>query len=164
MARRTRVPDRLGQVLERTLEGRRLGSVLVEAEIAAGWAEAVGPQVAARARPEMLRDGVLVVRVASSPWLTELAYRKPRLLERINAIAGASPGAPVVADLRLVAGPLPPVAPRAATRAARALTPEQGRLVEAITRECADPTVRESIARALSRALAARPLRPDRSE
>src|SRR5512145_1431027 len=144
MSRRSRSPDRLGRILERTLEGRRLASVLVEAEIAARWTEAVGAQVAARARPGMLKDGVLVVRVATSPWLTELAFRKPRLLERINAVAGGSAGASVVTDLRLLAGPLPPQAPHRAARRPPALTPEQGRLVDAITRECPDPAVRES--------------------
>ncbi len=127
MARRPRSPDRLGRILERTLEGRRLASVLVEADIAARWAEAVGAQVAARARPEALKDGVLVVRVASSPWLTELTFRKPRLLERINAVAGAPADAPVVTDLRLVAGPLPAQAPRPApprVRVIERLSPE----------------------------------------
>lgn len=164
MSRRRRSPDRLGRILERSLEGRRLASVLVEAEIAARWAEAVGPQVAARARPEALRDGVLVVRVATSPWLTELAFRKPRLLERINAVAGAPAGAPVVTDLRLVSGPLPDEPPPPAAQRPRALTPEQGRLVEAITRECDDPGVREAIGRALARALTTRPLDPDTRE
>ncbi len=161
MARRPRSPDRLGRILERTLEGRRLASVLVEADIAARWAEAVGAQVAARARPEALKDGVLVVRVASSPWLTELTFRKPRLLERINAVAGAPADAPVVTDLRLVAGPLPAQAPRPAPPTPAPLTPEQGRLVDAITRDCPDPTLRESIARALVRALGRGPLDPD---
>lgn len=157
MARGPRRPDRLGRILERTLEGRRLGAVLVEAEIATRWAEAVGPQVAARARPEALRDGVLVVRVVSSPWLTELAFRKPRLLERINAVAGGQ----VVTDLRLVSGPLPETPAPAPPPVPSALTPEQGRLVDAIARECPDPTVRESIARALARALGRKPLEPD---
>lgn len=166
-----RAPAPLDRVLRGALEGRRLASVLVDATILERWAEAVGPAVAARARPEGLRDGVLTVRVASSPWMAELAFLKPRLLDRINATLQASapregptgapaPNAPLVTDLRLVPG-LPP-APRAAPPppAPRPLTPEEGRLVEAITGGVRDALLRESIARALGRALARGPLSP----
>ncbi|HWP34592.1 MAG TPA: DUF721 domain-containing protein, partial [Thermodesulfobacteriota bacterium] len=104
-------PDPLGAVLQRALGRRRLAAVLTEATIAARWEEAVGPQVAARARPEGLREGVLTLRVASAPWMSELSLRKPRLLARINAVAGAPPDRPAVTDLRFVAGQVAPPAP-----------------------------------------------------
>jgi hypothetical protein len=168
-----RAPAPLDRVLRGALEGRRLASVLVDATILERWADAVGPAVAARARPEGLRDGVLTVRVASSPWMAELAFLKPRLLDRINAaleapathdaLAGApAPKAPLVTDLRLVPG-LPPAPPAAPPRPAhRPLTPDEGRLVESITGGVRDPLLRESIARALGRALARGPLSPAR--
>lgn len=155
MGRPAGQPDALSLVIERSLGRRRLASVLVEAAIWSRWEAAVGPQVAARARPDGLREGVLTVRVASAPWMAELSFLKPALLARINGVLGRPAGAPLVTDLRLTAGPLPPLAePPAKRPALPPLSAEQGRLVDDITREVADPMLREAIGRALGRALA----------
>ncbi len=154
MTRPLRTPDPLGSVLERALGRRRLASVLTEAALASRWEEAVGPQVAAKARPDGLRDGVLTVRVASAPWMAELSFLKPALLARINAAVGAPVDAPLVRDLRLAPGRLPPLpAHRPALLALPPLTAEQGRLIDDITREVDDPLLRAAIGRVLTRAL-----------
>jgi hypothetical protein len=150
-------PERLDRVLQESLGGRRLATLLADAEIIARWAEVVGPAVAARARPEALRDGVLVVRVASSPWMTELSFLKPALLARLHALAGG----PHVTDIRLVAGALPAAPPPPSPPPSAApLSPEQGRRVEALTAEVRDPLLKEAIARAYGRALACEPRPP----
>lgn len=155
MTRPSRKPDLLGSVLELALGRRRLASVLAEATIESRWEEAVGPQVAARARPDGLRNGVLTVRVASAPWMTELSFLKPALLARINAAAGATAEAPIVTDLRLAPGRLPPPPVRpAAPLVLPPLSAEQGRLIDDITREVDDPLLRAAISRILERALA----------
>ncbi len=154
MGRHPGQPDALGRVIERSLGRRRLASVLTEATIWSRWEDAVGSQVAARARPDGLREGVLTLRVASAPWMAELSFRKPALLAKINGVLGAPADTPLVTDLRLSPGPLPRLPDRPAPlRPLPPLSAEQGRLVDEVTREVADPALREAIGRALGRAL-----------
>jgi YD repeat-containing protein len=54
----------------------------------ARWDDAVGPQVAAHARPVRLAEGRLVVEVDEPGWATQLRYLEADLLERLRAVAG----------------------------------------------------------------------------
>src|ERR1700722_18757754 len=53
-----------------------------------GWADLVGPDVAAHARPISLREGVLVVSVDQPGWATQLRYLSAELLRRVADAAG----------------------------------------------------------------------------
>jgi predicted nucleic acid-binding Zn ribbon protein len=53
------------------------------------WSALVGPEVARRARPGLLRAGTLEVIVDNSPWLQELSLRRAELLARLQARFGA---------------------------------------------------------------------------
>jgi len=64
------------------------------------WPRIVGPAVAAHTRAEKVERGVLVVRVESNVWATELSTRVPVLLERIRDAVGEG----LVTDLRFVTG------------------------------------------------------------
>lgn len=67
------------------------------------WEEAVGPEIAAAAKPVSLRDGVLTVHVRHTVWTQELSLQKAALLRRIQRMpAGAD-----VRDLRFKVGPFP---------------------------------------------------------
>ncbi len=48
------------------------------------WRSAVGPRIAARARPVAIERGALIVRVATSVWANELSLLAPELLKRLN--------------------------------------------------------------------------------
>ena len=48
--------------------------------ITAEWTELVGPKIAARTRPDAVRERVLYVDVATSAWMQELTLLKPQLL------------------------------------------------------------------------------------
>ena len=52
------------------------------------WDEVVGPQIASRARPVKLRDGVLEVVVDQPVWMQQLQLMKPRILSSLNARLG----------------------------------------------------------------------------
>lgn len=67
------------------------------------WEQAVGPQVASRARPVALRDGTLYVNVAHPVWLQELTPMRETLLRQLQKQAGKM----VVRDLRFRVGTLP---------------------------------------------------------
>lgn len=53
-----------------------------------GWAEVVGPQIAAQSRAAAVRDGVLFVEVASNVWMQELGLLRDNIMERLNAHLG----------------------------------------------------------------------------
>ena len=78
----------LGQALDAVAKrlgmagSRQLGAVF------GSWADVVGDQVAAHARPTGLRDGVLVVRVDEPAWATQLRYLERDLLARLATAAG----------------------------------------------------------------------------
>jgi predicted nucleic acid-binding Zn ribbon protein len=69
---------------------RRLGAPTASAlgAVFSQWEEAVGPSVAAHARPVSLADGVLVVVVDQPGWATQLRYLSTDLLQRLADVAG----------------------------------------------------------------------------
>jgi predicted nucleic acid-binding Zn ribbon protein len=58
------------------------------AAVFAHWPDIVGESVAAHARPLSLVRGVLVVAVDQPGWATQLKYLGPKLVERIDEVAG----------------------------------------------------------------------------
>jgi len=61
------------------------------------WPEVVGDDVAAHARLDALRDGMLVVVTDDPIWASQLRYLEATILERANALAGE----PVAASVRV---------------------------------------------------------------
>lgn len=55
-----------------------------------GWEQAVGPAIAAHARPLKLDGGVLLVEVDEPGWATQLRYLQGELLERLHLL-GSGP-------------------------------------------------------------------------
>jgi predicted nucleic acid-binding Zn ribbon protein len=54
-----------------------------------GWAEIVGPQLAAHTKPESFEDGELVVLADSAAWATQVRLLAPQLLRRLAEELGA---------------------------------------------------------------------------
>jgi predicted nucleic acid-binding Zn ribbon protein len=54
----------------------------------AGWADIVGPQLAAHARPLSLTAGVLLVAVTDPAWATQLRFLEADLLGRLEEALG----------------------------------------------------------------------------
>jgi predicted nucleic acid-binding Zn ribbon protein len=72
------------------------------AEVQRVWQEAVGPVIAAEARPARERAGVLTVSCSGSVWAQELDLMAPTILARLNAELGRGR----IERLRCVAVPL----------------------------------------------------------
>jgi predicted nucleic acid-binding Zn ribbon protein len=68
------------------------------------WAEAVGPTVAANARPVAEREGVLTVACSASVWTAELTMIADELLARVNAALCGGHGAAPLSELRCRTG------------------------------------------------------------
>jgi predicted nucleic acid-binding Zn ribbon protein len=69
----------------RSLGGPDAGSL---SSLFGRWADVVGPQLAAHARPLSLTRGVLVVGVSDPAWATQLTYLESDLLARFREAFG----------------------------------------------------------------------------
>ena len=71
---------------------RRLGAPTASSlgAVFAHWEDAVGPTIAAHARPVSLADGILVVAVDEPGWATQLRYLTTDLIARLTDVAGAA--------------------------------------------------------------------------
>jgi len=82
-------PTLLGDVIPQVLGGGGLGARLEQAAVIMHWPAIVGANIAKVAQPISInRQGVLVVAVTSSAWMTELAMMEVELLVAINEKAG----------------------------------------------------------------------------
>lgn len=88
---RQRYAIRAGELLDTLLAGWGLDERLHQYRALVVWDEVVGPQIAARARPERIRDGVLEVCVDQPVWMQQLQLLKPQILARLNERLGDSP-------------------------------------------------------------------------
>jgi predicted nucleic acid-binding Zn ribbon protein len=111
-----RPDERDPQPLEATLS-RLLAEAGWEAPAAVGgiihgWADIVGPRIAAHCAPISYEDGVLTVQTDSSAWATELRHLSATLLSRLNAAVPrrAVPGGPPRDAIERISviGPNPP--------------------------------------------------------
>jgi predicted nucleic acid-binding Zn ribbon protein len=80
---------RLGDSVDAVVRAMRGSGARATAGVFGRWDEAVGPTIAAHARPVLLDDGKLVVEVEEPGWATQLRYLQGDLLERLAGVAGA---------------------------------------------------------------------------
>jgi predicted nucleic acid-binding Zn ribbon protein len=80
-------PRPIREALDR-LAGRTGSSRPVLATVFGRWAEVVGTEVAAHARPVAIRHGALVVAVDDPTWASQLRWLGPDLLARLAEAAG----------------------------------------------------------------------------
>jgi predicted nucleic acid-binding Zn ribbon protein len=119
-------PSPILQVLERALQRNGLDKDIARYRFVTSWTEIVGKDVARRTRPECLRSGALVVRVANSAWAQELSFRKEVILKRLQRFIGSDE---VVDDVHFYVGELPEIA-----RLERGAASEQSALPEKRTK------------------------------
>jgi predicted nucleic acid-binding Zn ribbon protein len=79
----------LGDSIDAVVRAMRGSSARATAGVFGRWDEAVGPTIAAHARPALLDDGKLIVEVEEPGWATQLRYLESELLERLTGVAGA---------------------------------------------------------------------------
>ncbi|WP_265442630.1 DUF721 domain-containing protein [Flexivirga meconopsidis] len=98
-----RDPGVLGDQLDRLLVDRGWQVDVAAGSVMGRWAEIVGADVAAHARPVTFTDGVLTVRAESTAWATQLRLLSSTLLGKMEQAVGPD----VVQELRVV-GPNAP--------------------------------------------------------
>ncbi len=74
--------------MRRLVSDRGWDATVTSAAVAARWEALVGTEIAARCRPESLRDGELVLAAESTAWATQIKLLVPKLMTRIAAELG----------------------------------------------------------------------------
>jgi hypothetical protein len=135
--------DLLGDEILAVLQ--RFGPQAGMAEVVDRWPAAVGAAIARNAWPARIaRDGTVHVNTADSIWSFELGHRSAEIALAL--------GAPAV---RFAPGPLPEADPEPADSRLEA-APEDVERARAIASSIADESLRESVQKAVSLALAKR--------
>jgi predicted nucleic acid-binding Zn ribbon protein len=98
-----RDPQALGAATRDVAKSRGWSLRVAEGAVFGQWAAVVGEQIAERATPTALRDGVLSVSAESTAWATQLRMVQAQLLAKIAAAVGDG----VVTSLRIT-GPMAP--------------------------------------------------------
>ncbi len=76
--------EKIQGILDRTLQQLGLAERMKEADVVRRFGEIVGGDIAARAEAVSIRDGKLVVKVASPVWRQELNYSKQEIIDALN--------------------------------------------------------------------------------
>ena len=87
-AARTRAPRPLAAALEDLVRDLGIERPMHEYAAVTSWNEVVGEQISKIARAERVDKGVLVVRVSSAPWRSELSLRKAEILRKLSERVG----------------------------------------------------------------------------
>ena len=99
-------PEIIGEILRKVLKKRNIPHTSTDRRLLDLWARAVGPQIAARTRPEAVKRGTLHVRVSSPVWMHQLQFLKEEICGKINELSGNDGDPrPLSIDRR---NPLPP--------------------------------------------------------
>lgn len=78
----------VGQILSRVLRRNGLDQKLAKYQFIEFWPQIVGKAIAEKAKPEAIRNKVLIVRVESSAWAQELSFQKSIIQTRLNNFLG----------------------------------------------------------------------------
>ena len=98
LSKTVKIDEILADILENLPRTKEPG----EEGIVAVWPDIVGAEIAQRARPGLLRDGILFVKVTSSAWVQELEFMKDEFVERLNEMMGED----LVCEIRFEVGPV----------------------------------------------------------
>ncbi len=113
----------------------------------------MGPQIAAKAQPDRLREDVLYVRVSTSVWMHELQFMKQDIIEKLNGTLGAA----AVSQIRFFIGdvearPVEPPAKVAPPDAAALMADERGYIEETLS-VVADPELKAILRETMTRSI-----------
>jgi predicted nucleic acid-binding Zn ribbon protein len=93
-------PAALGTILEQAVEASRIDVDLDAYRLWQHWDEVVGAAIAQNTRPEAIKGKLLLVNVSSAPWMQQLQFLKPELIEKLNQTLGKG----LVEDIRFQIG------------------------------------------------------------
>ena len=100
-AKRSDDPQELGSVLDGLLGERPWRAGMAVGALARRWADVVGDRLAEESRPASLEGGVLLVKVSSAAWATQIGFLAQEVAGRANQVMGGA----MVASVRVAVEP-----------------------------------------------------------
>lgn len=91
MTQNQREPERLGETLAALLRRFRHVDLPIMDEINEHWERLVGPELAHVCQPEVVRDGVLYVRVPNGAYGQKLRMSAENIIKRLGEISANAP-------------------------------------------------------------------------
>jgi hypothetical protein len=138
--------ERLGQVLQKSLQRLELSTRLDEYGVWPIWNDVVGPTIARNAQPEKIRNGTLFIKVTSPVWMQQLQYMKEMIAERLNQRLKTN----LVKNLFFVVGQVNIESVEGEAKPTpESSTPLQDRLNEDFLESVSDPEIRQAFKRLL---------------
>ncbi len=140
----------IGNLLEDLLRAKGMEDKMARYKVWLAWDRAVGPQIAAQARPVRIRENTLEVRVASPVWMQQLQLLKPRILAKLNDALGER----AFTDIYLRRGKIEArsaTAPRLPTWREASLDSDEQAQIEKTLAGLPDPELRGAMRRVLER-------------
>ena len=98
--KRSREPQEIGKVLEELGRGRRLSAGLALGRLARRWRDVVGERLADESAPLRLEGGLLLVRVSSAAWATQVRFLADAVVKEANVVLGSE----IVRTVKVVVG------------------------------------------------------------
>jgi predicted nucleic acid-binding Zn ribbon protein len=99
-AKRSAEPQGIGSVLEELAVGRSLAAGLALGRLARRWRDVVGERLAEESAPLRLDGGLLLVRVSSAAWATQVTFLAGAVAKEANGILGSE----IVRTVKVVVG------------------------------------------------------------
>jgi predicted nucleic acid-binding Zn ribbon protein len=81
-------PERADSILDRLTTKMGIAPRLEKEKAVVLWEEAVGQNIARRAKAVSIKGGTLFVKVVNSAWLQELSLLKEGIIEKVNSVVG----------------------------------------------------------------------------
>ena len=88
MLRRASQPERIDQVLNRTLKGLKIEKRIKEETVILNWNRVVGERIAKESNPLKVKDSILFVKVENASWRNELVFLKSNIIRELNQSVG----------------------------------------------------------------------------
>src|SRR5262245_66400050 len=90
----------IGDIVDGLLREKTFARGMPIGQLASGWADVVGPRLAAESAPISLEGGVLVVAATTGPWGAQVRFLADRIRVRAAEAIGAGSGATVRGAVR----------------------------------------------------------------
>jgi predicted nucleic acid-binding Zn ribbon protein len=88
MFKRASQPERIDQVLNRTLKGLKIERRIKEETVILNWNRVVGERIAKESLPLKVKDAILFVKVENASWRNELVFLKGNIIRELNQSVG----------------------------------------------------------------------------
>ncbi len=147
MAKKDSQPDRIGDILEKSLKRLDPTGRLQDYGVWPIWDETVGPFISRNAQPEKIRHGTLFVKVTGPTWMQQLQYMKEVMVEKLNERLGKQIVKNIFFIVGRVKGEAPP--PQQKETQSHGSPPAQTEPDEELLRSVRDPEIRQSLKRLL---------------